>query len=313
MHRSLLLSLVLVMIVVPPAAAQDGCDPSMLFLVVDGNDCMCRGEVLPGSPLTARVILYAGHHPRGIAHIELKLYSLEFPTEEQGRITEVWYADTVAGDLETGVVLSWSEGLEPTTPYVELGVGGVGEGNFFELGMLVFQSFDPAWPGEDPGFTIGSPDPDFWHISAADVHDIDFEVVPAAFMLDSEGSSQGCLQVCWGGAGWWRDIRYPLPVPGSEVSGTFDFEFDTVSIRCPDFYDLPYTGHVLLNDEVIHEFEGFRYTQHALPVSTAGFADGEVIHLRVVVGSWEQELAVDYVVDTTPVKPTSFSAVKSMY
>ena len=114
--------------------------------------------------------------------------------------------------------------------------------------------------------------------------------------------------------GLWEDVRYIQPADNSLVTGQYYFRFDVASFRCSYPVSVPFTAQVLVNGEQIHDpIAGSGHCSFSLPISTAGMDIGDLLSVQVVIDGWDNEDIVEYIVDGTPVQPTSFSTVKSMY
>lgn len=106
----------------------------------DGIATACAADLPAGEPVALRILAALPHHfVAGILGAEFSVAGL--PAAGPGGTWDVaWNADTVAGDIETGVSLGFA--APRTGPYVE-------------LGTLTLTAADPGWPGGDHVLDVG--------------------------------------------------------------------------------------------------------------------------------------------------------------
>jgi hypothetical protein len=301
--QTLVLSILL--LTVTTVGSASACGVSNLWFRLAEHDCSIWTPV--GETVTIDVLLETYSLPDAIAEVSFTAAGwIDNPGAPLGTVIENWTADQVAGDLGSGIVLSWDDGLEE--------VGGMGmTGKLYRLGTIDVTSLDPAWPGTATVFLED--------VVYVDTNGGQFETYANLIDIPTTCTFNG-YDYCWEVIvdppdNWfWRTIRYVLPPENEQVWYTIPLSFEVENWGCWVMGRLPYTGTLSLDGGLVAEFSGEGEGNHFIDVDISAVPNGTLVEVEIFVDYGFNATGTvirHYLVLTTPVEATSFSLVKSLY
>jgi len=254
------------------AGAVNECDPSYIGLASDpdgAGPCCLDIELLEGgslyflAPITGCL--------DGVTSLSFRIPNWpDRPDNPGGVVLYEWYSDHVAGDLATGITLSWDEPIILNHHWL------VGRADLLPL--------EEDWLGSN---LILTPE----QVSIEGPSDCVQEASPTSFEINSDGGEY--CECDWQGCDWPGDyidaILWPeniFPPDGSEVYGDFSLDFDVWSFDCDSSDGRDYEGEILLDGDLVFTFEGNGLEHWSVPISTSEFDLGEEFEVLLKLRSY---------------------------
>lgn len=289
------------------SGAQAGlwCGPDLFHFYTSAGPMNCGADLVPQEELLLEVNLESYDLPGPLAEVRFRVDNWLSPGDPPlGEIAEMWAADAVAGDLTTGITLTWNEGLAPSY----WGFDGM---QGFHLGTISLLPDAADWVGPNHRVNIRG-------ISYRNMEGDEFfpdGEVYGTFVFNGDGDG-----LCSNLAGWdppeWPLCRWTLESPpdGSTVDGNFTFRGELLFIEC--WTGLWVDAAVELNGVQIGAYHGFQKIDVAQLVDVSGIAEDESFTITVRP-DWSpgcpSSYSYTYTLDTTAVGRESFSTIKGRY
>ena len=301
MHRAVLGFLAILLYLAIPSSADALCGPSVVHVttdpnIVDHSAVGCGADVTVGEPLTVYFILVKDIPFDPISKLGFTLSDWPtLPAPEQGRMDFAWTADSIAGDLATGLTLSWSAPLSAD------------HDNVYVLGSVEIESHDPAWLTSpllvhefEEGRGWNDWDEEFWVLVGV----FGFNMAPdycEEFIVEPWNHT-------------YLFARHFVPGNGSAVPPRFDLEFDVIAQNCGLYYPFEFTGVAQVLDQSF-DLEGTTFESFSLPIDASGLPAGAPIPVTIDLEFFGEEAhhELEFIRDDTSTAPTSFSAIKASY
>jgi hypothetical protein len=286
--------------------SDEGCPFDVIFFQLADENYDCRIEhVQQGHwyymELKAVFGLVGGVHTDPIERLEFRVEDWigEFLPEgmgnEDGNINVDWHVPVV-GDLETGVTVLFDPPISPDVSELLLA-----EIEFVVLSDSVLNSYH--WMQVVEG-------------KLTDIYgQVYSELAPGWFVFNEDYEDHFCFMLTWVTD---RDLHVQniSPELNSEVFGVFDFGFRAISRNCVVLADRPFTGEVLLDGEVLYEFDGVGAQSFSFPIDVTVFSPGDEIVMGIALHADQIDNLAELtylVMEPTAVEDLNFSKLKSLY
>ncbi len=302
MQQAVLGFLAILLYLTIPSSAGAYCGPSVVYIttdpdIVDYQSSNCGADVTVGEPITLYFVLVKDVPFDPISRLDFTISDWPaLPAPEQGRMDFTWSADSIAGDLNTGLTLSWS------TPLL------ADHGDVYVLGSVEIESHDPAWL-TDPLLL----EHEFESGSGWNDWDEEFLVLAGRFGFNMAPVSCNELIVDpWNHT--FLFARHIVPGDGSAVPPQFDLEFDVIARNCGLYYLFEFTGVAQVLDQSF-DLEGIHFASFSFPIDASGVLPGAPIPVTIDLEYFGEEAhhELEFIRDDTSTAPTSFSAIKTKY
>ena len=296
-----LLLAIALLLVAGNALADGWCGPDVLYFYGDSDQAYCGIDLVPLQEHYIEVYLESNAHPGSLAQVHFRVEGWLSPGDPpQGIITESWSADAVAGDLSTGITLTWNEGLASDG----LAFGGRQD---YHLGTISVLAFAEGWVPPE--------------------HHVFLRDVSYRNMAGQEIAGDDLSYFTFNGAGNCTDASWDPPIPpwcswdrvsppdDSIVGGDFTFSGRLLYYSCWTG-PWPVSATVKLNGVEIGQHEGWEELFVAQPVDLSGIADDESFTITVEPNTGspcQSSYSYTYTLDTTGAGRESFSAIKARY
>ena len=296
------LGLAALLVVVAFTVAHGACGSAVVGLFGDDQAVLCQANTALYSTTTVYLFLFSSASAP-LRSVEVNLAG--WPSGEGGLITPHWEHFPDSGDLGSTLRWEWPEGLDDALSLF--------------LGSIDIFVLEEGWPGQD------------WIVDAEiqSIEDIYHQIPPhrdLQFVFNCTGQVE--CECGWGFPAYNEpsiEASSFSPAPGASVAGSFAFNFHVMSVLCEPYggqQSLPYTGSLLVNDELVADLAGNGSGEQLLTLDTGDLPAGSTMSVRVLLDNGASTQAqLDYVVDTStgvPDPPTadgemSVSAIKSRY
>jgi hypothetical protein len=292
-----------VLLLVASSASAGWCGPELVHFYANYDALLCHADLVPNDELRLEVYLESFYWPMSLAEVQFRVEGwLSQGEPPQGEITEQWSADAAAGDLATGITLTWNAGLAP----VPGGFGGLN----FHLGTISLLPYAADWA--EPNHQVRLRDISFRDMEGEEFlgHSDEFGI----FTFNA-ADEPWCANIIWDPPSTPRCEWMLLSPPnGSSVGGNFVFRGEMVFIDC--MFGYPVDVVVKLNGTQIGVHHGWNQFEVQQPVDVSGIAEDESFTITVDP-SWGFSCAPSYTytytLDTTGAAGESFSAIKARY
>ncbi|MCB9516204.1 MAG: hypothetical protein H6693_08410 [Candidatus Latescibacteria bacterium] len=301
MKMKLMFAAILSLVTAAPALGV--CTPTVVGLYGEPQAILCSIDSDIYTTTSVYLILTRDWQSPPLESLALDLVG--WPGDGEAIVTTVWEHAPVSGAPGSTMTWSWPEGLSG--------------GPVLLLGRIDVFPLIQDWPGEN------------WFVRTEiqSIQDVYQQTPPHAgleFVFNCAGSVDcNCV---------WDLSLYNAPDlelagfspgPGDVVSGSFELSFHVRSLLCDNYgggEQLPYTGSVLVNDELVAELAGDESGIEQLTLSTGDLPGGSSFTVRVLLDNGAStEAQLEYTVGTStgvPDPPTandarSFSAIKALY
>ncbi len=310
MNRVINFLMLIAILMIVATTADASCWPNTLMIRdLDNQEYSCGSPPLHFMDQELSITLTCPVRPDGISQLEFSMGDL--PDEYSGGgYTLEWFADHVAGDPETGVVLSWDEPLADV----------INPGSWWPTYLIGRISFhfddDPFWLPES--YELHT---DASNINFTDDRGLSHGAYGGWYTINCTSWPGDCCGQTWNADPPFRfkRIRYEDPLDGSFVAGAFELSFEVEFWDCYSGHGpLPFTGQVSALGETQLEFEGTGEGNYVADLDFNGLPEGSVVEVIIDVvadgfgGDFSRTL--HYTIDSSvPVSPESMSAIKSRY
>ena len=295
--------LVAVVLAAWPVPGHAWCGNSTVGIYAEDAGVLCNADSDSSDELTLYLLLM---RRQATPLRELRILMTGWPDGGDAQIDADWIHEPATGELGGTLVWEWPEGVD-TAPMLLLGTIHVSPPN-------------GLWPGWDWLVNVETE-------SLLDIYQQSTPVGPTHFVFNCTGvdGNCDCSPVDHEPESTAAiEVEGVSPGPGAIVGGTFDLSFHVWSRWCDGYggWELPYTGSVLANDELVAELAGDESGIEQLTLDTGDLPSGSILSVRVLLDNGASTQAqLDYVVDTStgvPDPPTadgemSVSAIKSRY
>ncbi len=282
------------------------CGPDLVFFHAGGHPETCRADLVPLQEQSIEVHLVAYDLPGPLSELQFRAENWLSPGEPpQGEIAEMWAADAVAGDLATGITLTWNEGLAPFHTNFD-------GSQSFRLGTISLLPYTADWAGTNHQVRLR----DLSYRNLEGQEFVGDELEHSLFTLNADSESE-CIDFIVDPP-FLNYCSWTLmsPPDGGTVSGDFVFRGKLAYFSCWNYWPYPVRATVKLNgmqigvheDEILLELEQL--------VSVSGIGDGESFTITVETDAgWpcQPSYTYTYTLDTTATGRESFSAIKACY